>query len=60
MKIVINDIIYFRELNEHMLKNLMDDFNTSQFLIVKKSVIHDTFNEDTAGVFNLYLKPVFD
>lgn len=43
MKIVINDIIYFRELNEHMLKNLMDDFNTSQFLIVKKSVIHDTF-----------------
>lgn len=26
MKIVINDIIYFRELNEHMLKNLMDPF----------------------------------
>lgn len=58
--LVVNDIIDFRELNEHMLKTLMDDFNTSQFLIVKRVFIHDTFNEDTAGVFNLFLKPVFD
>ena len=56
--LVVNDIIDFRELNEHMLKTLLDDFNTSQFLIVKRVFIHDTFNEDTKGVFNLYLEPV--
>lgn len=58
--IVVNDILDLREQHEVTRKQLMDDFKTIRFLIVKRVFIHDAFNEETGGIFHLYLEPVFD
>lgn len=58
--IVVNDILDLREQPEVTRNQLMDDFKTIRFLIVKRVFIHDTFNDETGGVFNLYLEPAFD
>lgn len=58
--IIVNDILDLREQHEVIRKQLMDDFKTIRFLVVKRIFIHDAFNEETGGIFHLYLEPVFD